>query len=707
MRNSASLLCLLAVALAGCADRGADGGAAQVAQWNQEPPIAAPWLRERLPSGVLAYQRIPHPLGLLATPKGNMLDAALGSEANARNLIEIRRGVSENVLGTLGVLTDPRIGLLADDLRSPVEVAVFGLPSPSALVAATLDLSSNAELEQAVADLAQAEPPVALAGPLDADGTSRLTGLPVPAFVHFDASSGRLLIGVGPNVTQSAFTQTVTSLPSGAEHPMHALERRIDASGQGWFSWVDTSTALPLAQAFMPPGPVSMIRRAGLDALRAIALGAGSANGKGRLSVLLDVGSGNAQRPYPVISNAVAATSVGEPDAALLLSIPDAAEFTRLEALALDAVPAGSGGRWQDAKTAFRELTGITVQDLLAALGPELLLMFDGAGDYGAVRVRDAALFDELVASVAETTGQTPTEHEFGGRTIHHWRPPSLIAAATGDAADGGAAAAASLLGRTRDHWYWLRDDEYLYFAGIPQPLMDRIRMGADTSVGEWLTETQRMDTSSSLFAATGAVDKLPRRTYHVYLDVMQALADFSSADYDAWAMPTAGQLGLPEQGAIGMSLNLGEPYLSLELSYEAQPGELLFGAGGIGPIAMAGIVAAVAIPAYQDYTVRASVAAGLAQARATQDLVAERYASSERFPNADEVGALARPDVAGPVASIIVEPDTGVVVLSFEPGTIPDAGGIRLEPGVEADGRVTWRCGGSIAERYVPAACR
>ena len=42
---------------------------AEIAPWTGDLPIGQPWLREQLPPGALAYQRIPHPLALLAMPQ--------------------------------------------------------------------------------------------------------------------------------------------------------------------------------------------------------------------------------------------------------------------------------------------------------------------------------------------------------------------------------------------------------------------------------------------------------------------------------------------------------------------------------------------------------------------------------------------------------------------------------------------------------------
>ncbi|MEQ9562123.1 MAG: hypothetical protein RLN69_06350, partial [Woeseiaceae bacterium] len=66
-------------------------GLAQAA--DKSMPIRGAWLSDRLPADALAYKRIPHPLGFFATPKGNSLDAALRSEANAENVSRIQQGI--------------------------------------------------------------------------------------------------------------------------------------------------------------------------------------------------------------------------------------------------------------------------------------------------------------------------------------------------------------------------------------------------------------------------------------------------------------------------------------------------------------------------------------------------------------------------------------------------------------------------------------
>jgi prepilin-type N-terminal cleavage/methylation domain-containing protein len=54
--------------------------------------------------------------------------------------------------------------------------------------------------------------------------------------------------------------------------------------------------------------------------------------------------------------------------------------------------------------------------------------------------------------------------------------------------------------------------------------------------------------------------------------------------------------------------------------------------------IAIIGILAAIAIPAYQDYTIRSKVSEGLNMAGAAKLAVAETFDSSGKFPSVDNV---------------------------------------------------------------------
>jgi hypothetical protein len=718
------LTCALTMVQA-CSRRDDGAPAADVEPWQGELPIGAPWLKDRLPLAALAYVRIPHPLGLLAMPKGNVFDAALGSEANIRNVTAIREALAARPDDELPLLADPRIDLVLEHLRSPIEVVVTTLPSPAALIGLTLGARSNAEVESIFESLAQFPPFLRLSGPLSGDGFGQIEGLPVAAHLHFEAATGRLAIYGGQLASRQAL-ESVLATPLSPDHAMRALENQVDTSGQGLFAWVNAEQAIAMGAMFAPQETVQMLQGAGLMEVKSMALGAGVANGKGRLKWIADVGTDFDARFLPVVSNQINATAAGEPKRFFLFSIPSPEEFARLETLVSSRLPPDAGSSWMEAKDSMAQAAGVPVEALLAAVGPELFVVSDLAGDYVGVRIRDQAAFDDIVASLAARAGIPIEQRELAGRTIRSVSVPSALDAL--DPGDGGnGAALLAMWARLQSRAYWTIDGDHVYLASVPQVLMDRIQLGADADVGAWLAERQRVDLSSSLLAATGSVDGLPRVIYRTYLAAMQGLADIAGVEYDIWSMPSPEQLGLPREGAIGLSLDLGAPFVSLELSYESNPAELLFG-GGVGSVAAVGMLAAIAVPAYQDYTIRAQVAEGLNLAAAVRAAVTEAYVDAGTLP-ADRMSAGLSPDprdAAGRYVEQVDVVDGRIVVLYGREANVQINGlELQLTPHAVPGGGVLWACGfaaspagaqalgparpnrTNVAPQYLPSACR
>ena len=131
--------------------------------------------------------------------------------------------------------------------------------------------------------------------------------------------------------------------------------------------------------------------------------------------------------------------------------------------------------------------------------------------------------------------------------------------------------------------------------------------------------------------------------------------------------------------------------------------------------VAIVGILAAVAIPAYQDYTVRARVAEGLGLASAAKVSVAENAANGA----ADlSLGYTAPTADAAKVTGITITAGTGEITIGYgtkiEAGKnivmVPTAGGAALAAGTPPAGPITWACNGAgttLATKYRPAECR
>ena len=131
--------------------------------------------------------------------------------------------------------------------------------------------------------------------------------------------------------------------------------------------------------------------------------------------------------------------------------------------------------------------------------------------------------------------------------------------------------------------------------------------------------------------------------------------------------------------------------------------------------VAIIGILAAVALPAYQDYTVRAKVTEGLTLASSAKLAVAENASNGKNFDS----GWVA-PTATAAVSSLGIDQTTGRITITYTTaagnGTIimiPTAGGAALAGSASAStvptaGSVAWSCtGGTLAAKYRPAQCR
>jgi type IV pilus assembly protein PilA len=141
--------------------------------------------------------------------------------------------------------------------------------------------------------------------------------------------------------------------------------------------------------------------------------------------------------------------------------------------------------------------------------------------------------------------------------------------------------------------------------------------------------------------------------------------------------------------------------------------------------VAIIGILAAIAIPAYQDYTIRAQVSEGLSLAAAAKAAVAETYLNTGVAPtNRTEAGmSPTETDTFGKyVTEVLVDNGTIAITYGNDVNAAINTEVMTLEPYVTPDNSVTWNCGnatavgnamGSSSEsttldtRYLPAACR
>jgi type IV pilus assembly protein PilA len=150
--------------------------------------------------------------------------------------------------------------------------------------------------------------------------------------------------------------------------------------------------------------------------------------------------------------------------------------------------------------------------------------------------------------------------------------------------------------------------------------------------------------------------------------------------------------------------------------------------------VAIIGILAAIAIPAYQDYTIRAKVTEGLNLADSAKTAVAESWQSGGTVGLTAAANSWNTSFVATKyVSSISVNTGTGAIMVQYDGVKIPQIGGtnlLTLTPSIQGvglsatnsvSGNIDWACAssgnttaaslpftaGTMNTKFVPTNCK
>lgn len=121
------------------------------------------------------------------------------------------------------------------------------------------------------------------------------------------------------------------------------------------------------------------------------------------------------------------------------------------------------------------------------------------------------------------------------------------------------------------------------------------------------------------------------------------------------------------------------------------------------------GIVAAISIPAYQDFTVRSQVSEGMNVSVGAKTAVTEYYLDAGELPENNQTAGLRRAgDISGMyVSSVLVSDGDIIVTYGGQSHNLIDGKSLILRPEVNADD-VNWACfSDDIPNKFLSAACR
>jgi len=126
--------------------------------------------------------------------------------------------------------------------------------------------------------------------------------------------------------------------------------------------------------------------------------------------------------------------------------------------------------------------------------------------------------------------------------------------------------------------------------------------------------------------------------------------------------------------------------------------------------VAIIGILAAIAIPQYQNYVARAQVAEALVLASGAKTAVAEYASVQGVFPTTNALAGLDTviTNISGKFVNSVSVGTAGVISVVFKSSAHDNIQGktLTLTPGNLSGGSITWGCGGTGLTNYLPSSC-
>ena len=631
---------------------------------------AAPqsWLHQNLPPQTAAYLRLPN-LWFLENHK-LAASAAYQNDAYRAQTATVRSALIQRLLTLLPEEARAPLQNLQQHLDAPLEIALVQDKNElNLLIAASAQFADGQALQQTLAQTFRAPWQVS------ADRIEQ-RGAP-PIAYRYDAANQRLLLSSG--LVKNPADSLKYLAEDGGDAPFSALQTRLDPEADGFYLWLDPQNPL-LQQKLREYKP--LLEKLGIDRAEQLALAWSVQNERPRLQISL-VQPDNAPLNLPqATTDALKLPYQGDISALAALTLPNDAQIDGL---------ADSSGK---IKQTLQQALGISADDL-AALGTIHYL----ADDNGSYLVLPQSAKPALEALLTKLQGRgILNKRETLQDDIEHLAFTSLAAQGAKLSEQENVfkknadTAFNTLMSQLQNHYYLRAEGDYLLISDLPQPLLARKNLAADApTIADWLAK-EHLDIQHSNYAYIQNQRHLSRDSYYNSLKRLQAYADLAQSPLDIMALPDASQL--PASGAVALRLH-GDgknPTLTLDLQNGAD--DLLSMAGSSTTIATFGILSAIALPAYQDYTIRVHIQNGLNVAEPLKTEIAAtleqgKKINAKKYKTADK--------------NLRVEAN-GDIQVTLQNASRFNGATITLHYDRASK---KWQCQTVIAPRYLPQQCR
>jgi Tfp pilus assembly protein PilE len=571
-----------------------------------------PKLRESLSPDALLYARFPN-LWSIFNADNNAIEKAQGHPEHVAQIKVIQQAISDNLLSHLQSPVKELAQSTLLKLNAPIELAILpnkvdGMPAPIMLLQTQLNYQSVAQFNQELIDNIPSSPGFGVYKDATNQAAGSFSAMMVQGHYLYNEQDKSLKIAIGVGLAANAVEEYFNK--KAVQHPMHSIEGQVDSGRhQGLFIYSPVAQVLTKYKQMLNSEQLQMLNDSGLSNMKSAAIGYGTHNDKGRLKVVLETPTDGWREYLPVIhTDALQDISTrGEVHWATKFALPTDKYIESL-AQKLQTDSGTTLKKWTALKQQFQSKTNTSLDDWLNALGNDLYMFEDEVGTFLALHAKDKQKLLSLIAAITKDQPNSNYKTKQISNGIIHEVNIELNLYDELDSTNINMNSEVppwvmELISNSQTHLYFQEEENYLVFASIPQLLMERNVTDNKTSLKQWLQTSQKLNWDHTALGVSGRYDNIAKSYYVSYISVMQYIADSVDAKaFDIYSLPTAKQLNLPKQGGFGLTADLAAQQISFELVFDINPIEYLAQGNMTATMTTVGILAAIAIPAYQDY---------------------------------------------------------------------------------------------------------